>query len=62
MSKQPFVCTKEKPWAPEMVAVAVTHPDAVLVREVYDWSADHNDYEIRRCPHCGKTFEVAIPT
>ena len=54
------VCTKADPWTPEKGRRAV-HPDAVSVGDHYDWSADHDDYETFRCPHCGKTFDVVIP-
>lgn len=53
-----YVCTKENPWKKEYGAGI--HPDAKLIREEYDSSAYHDDYDVYECPHCGKTFYETI--
>lgn len=55
-----YICTESAPWTKEKGRLAA-HPDSVHIRDVYDDSADHNDYEIRRCPYCGLTFESDLP-
>ena len=52
-------CTKENPSDGE--PYKWYHPDSILIEEVYDNSFLHDDYEIRKCPHCGITFEVTLP-
>ena len=54
-----FICTKENPWIKGKGPVA--HPDAVYKHDVYDQTANHDDYMVYRCPNCDLTFNVTIP-
>jgi hypothetical protein len=54
------ICTKDDPWTKAKSSRA-QHPDAVSEGDTYDWSADHDDYETFKCPHCGLRFRVPIP-
>ena len=49
-------CTKDAP-----STRASFHPDAVDVGEEYNGLAGGGDYDIKRCPHCGKRIYVELP-
>ncbi len=57
-----FICTKENPYIKsEDKNIQVKHPDAFWIRDSYDPTDNHDDYEIWQCPNCGLTFYKTIP-
>ena len=56
------VCTAEHPWDwANRPGVRVQHPDMVYLRDDYDTSMLHCDYEVYQCPHCGKKIYEELP-
>lgn len=59
-----WVCTSESPYDERAKALgfdAALHPDATYVKDVYDQSADHDDYSVHKCPNCGLIFHETLP-
>lgn len=57
---QPFICTKEIPWTPDVTGTLFLHPDAHEVGEQQDgWPS--GDIVTMLCPHCGKQWEKELP-
>lgn len=57
--ESPYICTKQAPWTPAR-GIPAQHPDAEYLRDEYDDSADHDDYEVRHCPNCNLTFKIPL--
>jgi hypothetical protein len=61
-TKDPFICTPEHPWTPDMrgPGLFILHPSAKEVGEQQDgWPS--GDIVTMRCPVCGYTWEKELP-